>query len=278
MTQIDYNAPQQLEAILRWYVENGVDESLVAEPVNRLREMVEQAPKQAVTPDMNKPMAEKIVLVPASIPVKAQAEIKAKAIEMAMAAQNIDELKDAINQFDGLQIKKTAMNMVFASGNPKANIMVIGDAPETDDDRTGIPFSGEVGQLADKMFGAIGLSRQAEEGSQAIYLTNIIPYRPPGNRSPQASEIEVSMPFVMRHIELVKPKFVFLMGLLAARSVLGNEETIAKMRGKIFAVQAGGYECQAMVSYHPSYLLRSPQKKREAWEDLQLLQAQFSKA
>lgn len=267
MSATDILAVQQAEAILQWYLENGVDEPMSSEPVDRL------AFKPLIMKDIapEKPVAQQQSM--ASAPVSGTPEAKAEAIRLVSEANTLDELKAAIQKFDGLSLKKTAMNMVFAAGNPSSSVMVIGDAPEAEDDRAGIPFSGEVGQLTDKMFSAIGLSRTGATPEASIYLTNVINWRPPGNRTPVANEIELSLPFIRRHIELVKPKVIYLMGGVASKAVLGSDLTITKLRGKTHTVQWDGFECPALVTFHPSFLLRSPLKKKEAWEDLQALKA-----
>lgn len=266
MSATDILAPQHAEAILQWYIDNGVDETVLSQPVNRL------APKPNIIP--NSPLVAFKPNQVASV-VTGTPEAKTEAVKCATSATTLDELKLAIMNFEGLSLKKTAMNMVFASGNPSAPIMVIGDAPETEDDRVGIPFSGEVGTLTDKMFGAIGLSRHSDDPSKSIYLTNVLNWRPPGNRSPLATEIELSLPFIRRHIELIKPKAIFLMGGVASKAILGSDLAIGKLRGKTHAVTWDNFECSSMVSYHPSFLMRSPLKKKEAWEDLLLLQKTF---
>lgn len=263
MSASDITAPQYSAAVLQWYLDNGVDELMDSAPVNRLAEkvLVEEKPSKQI-------ISKETVMVSSS-------DLKAEAAKLANAAQTLDELKVAIQLFEGLTIKKTAMNMVFATGNPSATVMVIGDAPESEDDRAGVPFSGEVGALTDKMFGAIGLSRSDAEPTKSIYLTNVMSWRPPGNRTPNAGEIDLSSPFIRRHIELVKPKVIYLMGGVAAKAVLGSDLSIGKLRGKLHQVTWDGFDCPAMVSYHPSFLLRSPTKKREAWEDLLLLKEKF---
>lgn len=262
MSATDILAVQQAEAILQWYMENGVDEAISPAPVDRLafKPLISLAPQGTA-------VAGGEAAVEKPVPVSGTPEAIAEAVHMAKEANTLDELKAAILKFEGLALKKTAMNMVFASGNPSASIMVIGDAPEAEDDRAGVPFCGEVGQLTDKMFAAIGLTRDT------IYLTNVLNWRPPGNRSPLAAEIEISLPFIRRHIELVKPKIIYLIGSVASKAILGSDHTIAKLRGKTHTVQWEGFECLALVSYHPSFLLRSPLKKREAWDDLLSLKA-----
>lgn len=269
MSATDILAVQHAEAILQWYIDNGVDEAILNEPVNRLLSKPDVVSDKPTTIENIRVASQPVVAVSGT------PETKADAMKLSSVATTLDELKLAIASFDGLSLKKTAMNMVFASGNPNAQIMVIGDAPETEDDRTGIPFSGEVGVLTDKMFAAIGLSRHQEDPSKAIYLTNVLNWRPPGNRSPLAPEIEISLSFVRKHIELVKPKMVFLMGGVACKAILGSDLAIGKMRGKTHVAKWGDFECPAMVSFHPSFLMRSPLKKKEAWEDLLLLQKTF---
>lgn len=267
MSATDILAVQQAEAILQWYLDNGVDEPMSSAPVDRL------AFKPLIPKDLaiEKPVVAQAMAAP--VMVSGTPEAKAEAIRLVGEANTLDELKAAILKFEGLSLKKTAMNMVFAAGNPSASVMIIGDAPEAEDDRAGIPFSGEVGQLTDKMFSAIGLSRTGETPEASIYLTNVLNWRPPGNRSPLAAEIELSLPFIRRHIELVKPKIIYLMGGVASKAILGSDLAIGKLRGKTHTVQWDGYECPALVSFHPSFLLRSPLKKREAWDDLQALKA-----
>jgi len=265
MSATDILAVQQAEAILQWYLENGVDEAMSSTPVDRLAFkpiVIAEAPSVAV---------KETAAAPISAPVSGTPEAKAEAIRILADVKTLDELKAAIISFEGLALKKTAMNMVFSSGNAGASIMVIGDAPEAEDDRAGIPFSGEVGQLTDKMFAAIGLSRADADATKSIYLTNVLNWRPPGNRSPLAAEIELSIPFIRRHIELIKPKVIYLMGGVASKAILGSDLAITKLRGKVHTVKWGDFECPAMVSYHPSLLIRSPLKKKEAWDDLQAL-------
>ncbi len=271
MSATDILAVQHAEAILQWYLDNGVDEAVSVNPVDRLapkephRGQPEIMPQKMVENSVQKP------LNPIGLTMAGSAELKSEAIKIAKAATTVDELKMAIALFDGMSLKKTAMNLVFASGNPAAHIMVIGDAPEAEDDRTGIPFSGEVGVLTDKMFAAIGLSRQEADPAKSIYLTNVLNWRPPGNRSPSTAELELSIPFIRRHIELINPQMIYLMGGVASKSVLGSDLAISKLRGKAHVAKWDEFECPVMVSYHPTFLLRSPLKKKDAWEDLLLL-------
>lgn len=261
-------------AVLQWYSENGVDEALSDAPVDRLAPKPVAAQKsEPATQYQSALPPEKVKAQAAPVALAANSELKAEALALASAAQNLEGLKAAIAGFEGLSLKKTAMNLVFADGNPDAAIMVIGDAPEAEDDRSGLPFCGEMGQLTDKMFGAIGRVRAGNEAGNSIYLTNLLNWRPPGNRSPLPIEIELSLPFLLRHIELKRPKIIYLMGGVVSKALLETNEAIGKLRGKTHTLKIGEVEFPVIASYHPNFLLKSPLKKRDAWEDLQMLAA-----
>ena len=205
-------------------------------------------------------------------------EWRARAISLAGAAQTLDELRAAIAEFDGIQIRRHATHLVFADGNPKARIMVVGEAPGADEDRLGKPFVGVSGQLLDRMFQAIGLSRQAEDPVQSLYISNILNWRPPGNRTPTPAEIDLSLPFIERHIALVNPDILFFAGGVATKALLATSEGITKLHGRWvdYTPQTPvgpDHPVRALPSYHPSFLLRTPLKKREAWGDLLTIQA-----
>jgi len=193
--------------------------------------------------------------------IEAQAEAKTA----AAAAHTLEELRDALAGFKGLAIKRTATQMVFASGNPAARVMLIGDVPGADEDRLGKPFAGIEGQLLDKMLAAIGLNRE-----EHIYISNVINWRPPGNRAPDAAEIAISLSFIERHIELVNPAVVIFMGGAAAQALLQSKQSITRLRGRWQPYKTAQMEqpIQAMCMLHPGYLLNSPQQKALAWADL----------
>lgn len=195
---------------------------------------------------------------------------KGSAHEMAQKAKNLAELKEIMGAFEGCSLKKTALNLVFADGNEKANIMLIGEAPGADEDRLGLPFVGVSGQLLDKMFGTIGLSRK-----ENLYITNVVPWRPPGNRQPTPSEILICLPFLERHIELMAPQYICLIGGVATKALLNTTEGIIRLRGRWQGYKTPGLSAPipALALYHPAYLLRSPSKKREAWRDLLTLKS-----
>jgi DNA polymerase len=259
-------------AALQWYADQGVDEAIAHEPQNRLKipssaSLPPVAPAAGVTP------------LPTVTPLLGAKDARAEAVKLAAQAGTLSELQEIIRNFEGLSLKKTATQMVFADGNSKAHIMLIGDAPATDEDRIGIPFAGECGVLLDKMFAAINLSRKNETPETSIYISNILNWRPPGNRTPSAAEIEVSLPFIERHIQLVAPKILVFCGGVAAQSLLGRSESISRLRKvwhaytpRTLEFQSTQPEIQSIAIFHPNYLIQNPAQKRAAWEDLQSLQ------
>ena len=173
----------------------------------------------------------------------------------------------ALAAFQHCELRRGAKNLVFADGNPAARVMVIGEAPGRDEDIAGKPFVGRAGQLLDKMLDAIGMARAAENAAKSVYITNILPWRPPQNRDPLPDEIAMMLPFVERHVELVKPDVLILMGNISCLALLGRKG-ITRLRGNW--VEALGKP--ALPMFHPAYLLRNPAAKREAWPDLLMLQ------
>jgi uracil-DNA glycosylase family 4 len=198
---------------------------------------------------------------------------------VAVAAPTLADLRAAVEAFDGCALKETATHTVFADGAEHASAMFIGEAPGADEDRIGRPFVGVSGQLLDRMIAAIGLSRLIN-----AYITNILFWRPPGNREPSSEEIALCLPFVMRHIELVRPKVLVFLGGPSAKTLLGRAEGITRLRGKWqeFRTQGmlerGEPPIAAMAMFHPAYLLRTPGAKREAWRDLMALKARLAEA
>ena len=184
--------------------------------------------------------------------------------DLAAAAGSLAELKAAIERFDGLTLKTTATNLVFADGEPTAPVMLIGEAPGAEEDRRGVPFVGASGQLLDRMLAAIGRDRSN------VYITNIVNWRPPGNRKPSPTEMALSLPFIERHIALVNPALVVLLGDTAAKTLTGRTEGITRLRGRWCTLSQLGLpqSVPALPTFHPAFLLRSPAQKREAWIDL----------
>jgi DNA polymerase len=238
----------QLAALLGWYMEAGADEAIAETPVDRTA---------AAAPPQRPADGQANLLV-------SRAEVSKTARGMAGAAETLDDLRAALAEFDGCALKQTASSLVFGNGNPAASLMFIGEAPGAEEDRQGLPFVGPAGRLLDLMLGAIGLDRSA------AYITNILPWRPPGNRSPTDAEIAACLPFVERHIELVSPEILVLIGGTAAKTLLATREGIMKLRGRWFTYESVGMvrPVPARAILHPAYLLRSPAQKRETWIDL----------
>ncbi len=183
------------------------------------------------------------------------------------ALTTLDELKSALRAFDGCALKKTASNLVFSDGNPAADIMIIGEAPGRDEDRMGLPFVGVAGQLLDRMLKSIGMDRQN------VYITNILPWRPPGNRTPSAEEIRLLWPFLRRHIQLKAPKIIFALGGSSAKLLLNTQIGILKLSGQMQEIDFsdagdGSLPIPVLPSLHPAYLLRAPKMKKQAFLDL----------
>jgi DNA polymerase len=245
-------------AALAWSVEAGVDEVIGDAPVNRY-ELAAEALKAKAAP-VAAPM---VSPGPAADPV-------AEARAAAAAAGTLEALREAMAAFDHCDLKRGARNLVFADGNPKARVLVLGEAPGAEEDREGRPFVGRAGQLLDRMFAAIGLSRGSPDPAAALYITNVLPWRPPGNRDPEPGEIAMLLPFVARHIALVDPEVVVVMGNTPLFALTGGKG-ILRARGTW--AQALGKPLLPMT--HPAYLLRNPAAKREAWADLLALQGRL---
>ncbi|WP_338069551.1 uracil-DNA glycosylase [Allostella humosa] len=184
---------------------------------------------------------------------------------------DLAQLQAAMEAFEGCALRRTATNTVFADGNPAARVMVIGEAPGADEDRQGKPFVGVSGRLLDRMLGAIGLDRNS------AYITNILPWRPPGNRTPTAAEIAMCLPFVRRHVALVDPAILVFVGGVSASTMLDRSEGIMKLRGRWhqYRTDEGNKTIDAMCVFHPAFLLRTPARKRDAWRDLLSIQARL---
>ena len=190
---------------------------------------------------------------------------------MASSANTLEELKAALAAFEGCNLRFSARNTVFADGNPEAPVMLIGEAPGRDEDQQGLPFVGRAGQLLDRMLAAIGLDRTQ------VYITNIIPWRPPGNRTPTPHEVELCRPFIERHIELARPQLAVLLGNVATKALAGTDKGILSTRGTWFEVNAGTVSVPALATLHPAYLLRNPAAKKLSWADLLALSDRISR-
>jgi DNA polymerase len=204
---------------------------------------------------------------PRATPARAPTPAATRAAELAAGATTLAELRDAMAGFDGSPLRETATNLVFADGVPDAGLMLIGEAPGGDEDRLGRPFVGVSGQLLDRMLASIGLSRERD-----FYITNILPFRPPGNRTPTDAEIALFLPFILRHIELARPRRLVLLGGVSAKALLRSREGITRLRGRWLQVTISpDHLLPALATLHPAYLLRTPSAKRDAWADLLLL-------
>lgn len=273
----DLSTPE-IEALLRWYLDSGVDIALDEAPHDRFAEALaeaearrlkaEEARNAPPAPTGKPPLSGRSATLTPMRPAPASVapdEAAQAARALASGAETLEALRAAMEAFDGCALKRTASQMVFADGNPQARVMFVGEAPGADDDREGRPFSGAVGRLLDAMLDSIGLSRAD------VYLTHIAPWRPPGNRKPTAPETAICLPFAQRHIELAEPDVLVCLGDSAAQALLGQRDGILRARAKTHEYAAGARTLPAFAMLNPDYLLRQPLHKRLAWEDLRAL-------
>ena len=262
----------QLIAMLAWQVEMGADEAVLDKPSHDL-----QAPQSSddisgstptpvsvasQPPDDSQPASAPTITAPLASPAPAPAP---PSTIVPIHLHHIDRLSDlatALGQLDSCPLKHTASTMCFADGNAGARLMIIGEAPGRDEDRLGVPFVGAAGQFLDHMLASIGLDRSG------VYLTNFLPWRPPGNRSATAEEIDMLLPYLYRHIQLANPELVVILGGTPAKTMLKSSDNILKLRGRWQDIDYGdGVMRPTMASLHPAYLMRSPAQKRLAFED-----------
>jgi len=245
-------------ALLDWHIELGADEAISETPINRYAlEKPKPTPKPAVA------------LQPSPMPVALPKAFDSTSL--AQTCNSLDALRSALETFEHCPLKQGARNTVFCDGNPAARVMIIGEAPGREEDFEGRPFIGRAGQLLDKMFAAIGLSRHEDAPESALYITNVLPWRPPQNRDPKPEEIALMKPFLLRHIELAQPDFIVTMGNPSTKTLRDTDLGITKMRrqwGEVLGIPS-------VPLFHPAYLLRSPEKKRDAWADLLSLKAKL---
>ncbi len=254
--QCDWGADEAL-------MESPADRLAVREPAARAPEAARPAPEPAPRPARAAPVA--LATVPPAI---------TRAEALAEAAPDLAALKAAIAAFDGSPLKETATNLVFGEGVAESGLMLIGEAPGADEDRAGRPFVGASGQLLDRMFASVGLSRESN-----FYITNILPWRPPGNRTPTDAEVALFLPFLRRQVALIRPNRLVLVGGVAAKGLIGGKEGITRLRGRWHEVDIPGLgRIPALPTLHPAYLLRSPASKRDAWADLLLLRRTLEQA
>jgi uracil-DNA glycosylase len=258
-------APDPAE-LIAWYAEMGVTEVLDEMPRNHFAEPqpVQARPAQRPAPVTAVPSPTVRPNAAAGTPPD-EAALSARAL--AREAKTLDELKEALARFEGCALKATAKNLVFADGNPEGRVMMVGEAPGADEDRIGLPFVGRSGQLLDRMLAAIGLSRK-----EHVYIANLLPWRPPGNRTPTPQEVAICLPFIQRQIELADPDVLVCIGGPSAQGLLGLSGILAS-RGKWLEYDTGTRRIRAIATLHPAYLLRQPLQKRLAWRDLRALKA-----
>ena len=264
--------PEAALASLTWQIELGATEAVGDAPVDRYA-LPDKAAKPAAAPAADAPAQ----AAPAPAGGEAAtarpggADPVAAAEAAAASAATLEALKSAIDAYPHCDLRRGARNLVFCDGTPAARLMIIGEAPGRDEDLQGKPFVGRAGQLLDRMFDAIGLARTARTPEDALYITNILPWRPPQNRDPNAQEIAMMRPFMARHVELAAPEVIVLMGNISCEAGLGRRG-ITKLRGQW--TESFGRPALPMV--HPAYLLRNPAAKREAWADLLALKARLA--
>ncbi|WP_374330338.1 uracil-DNA glycosylase family protein [Aestuariivirga sp.] len=241
--------PHAAAEALRWLAEMGADEIIGESPVNRLA-----AP------------AAKPVATPAAAPAAAPVAVTLGA--PAAQCRSLAEIAAALEGFDACPLKKTATRLCYADGNPEARVMLVGEAPGRDEDIQGKPFVGRSGQLLDRMLAAVGLSRAAQDRDSAVFITNTIFWRPPGNRTPTEAETQMCLPFLLRTIELQKPDVIVCLGATPAHRLTGRSDGILKLRGRWVTATVSGRNIPLLPTLHPAYLLRQPAQKRLAWRDM----------
>jgi uracil-DNA glycosylase len=275
----------ELRALLAFYAEAGVDTVLEEAPVNRFAAATSSpssgparptsdpavlqqpsAPDRPRVPDRPLDPPRRGSGVGGSAPLRPDAAIMA-AREAASRAESLEKLRALLEGFEGCALRVTAKRLVFADGNPKARVMFVGEAPGRDEDLAGVPFVGVSGRLLDRMLATIGLDRSS------VYIANLVPWRPPGNRPPTPQESQICLPFLKRQIELADPDILVCLGGPSATALLGMTDGIRKFRGRWRTYHTGSREIRAIASFHPSYLLRSPLEKRFAWRDFQAIRA-----
>jgi uracil-DNA glycosylase len=268
MSSLTPEPAPDIHQLLAFYLEAGVDCALADEPVNRLADPDPVAPARDAAVAREAAPARSLREIPAPLPIlrgeppPAPDAAIASAREAALTAPTLEALRELLETFDGCALKATATRLVFADGNPKARIMLVGEAPGRDEDIEGLPFVGRSGKLLDRMIAAIGLDRRS------AYIANVIPWRPPGNRTPTPQETQICLPFIKRQIELVDPDVLVTLGNPSTQALLGTREGIMRTRGKWFDYDTGSRVIRALATFHPAYLLRSPSYKRMAWQDL----------
>ncbi len=249
---------RRLEELI-WQIEMGADEAIAEVPRDRL------TPPPAQAPAISAPAAASV-----SVPVAPAAarETAGSAEALAARCMSLHDIAHALAGFDQCPLKRTATNLAYIDGNPEARVLLIGEAPGREEDLQGKPFVGRSGQLLDRMLAAIGMDRHADDPEKAVLITNVIFWRPPGNRKPTEAETLMCMPFVERTIALMRPRLIVCLGATPAQRLIGTSEGILRLRGRWTSITAGDGTIPVMPTLHPAYLLRQPAQKRLAWRDL----------
>lgn len=258
-----------VQQLLAFYLEAGVDCALGDEPVNRLADPAAAPEPRAAVAHQPMPRATPTLPPPVAAP-RTDATIAPdvainSAREAARTAPTLEALRQLLENFDGCALRHTATRLVFSDGNPQARVMFVGEAPGRDEDIEGLPFVGRSGKLLDRMIAAIGLDRSK------AYIANVIPWRPPGNRTPTPQETQICLPFIQRQIELVNPDVLVTLGNPSTQALLQTREGIMRTRGKWLDYDTGTRTIRAIATFHPAYLLRSPSYKRMSWQDLRAI-------
>jgi DNA polymerase len=248
----------EARAALDWYRAVGVDFAVGEEPVDRFA--------ASVAPSRARPAAPAVPSA-ATAPVAAPAAVSltadpSEATALAAAAPTLEALRATMDAYEGCTLKKRATQLVFADGNPEAEIMLVGEGPGEQEDLQGKPFVGRAGQLLDRMLGAIGLDRTK------VYIANMVPWRPPGNRDPSPEEMALCTPFLLRQIELVAPKYLVTLGNVPTKALFQTANGITRMRGQWRDLRVNSHPTRALATLHPAYLLRTPASKALAWQDM----------
>ena len=259
--------PDQAAAALRWWLEAGVEFAVDETPRNHFADASVPGPLSSRPDQLQEAQAKPPMAAPVRRGVDGEqpfAGIAAR--ELAASATDLATLRSYLETFEECGLKRTATQLVFADGAPGSKVMFVGEAPGGDEDRIGRPFVGRAGQLLDRMLKSIGLDRSQ------VYIANVVPWRPPGNRTPTLQETQACLPFIKRQIELASPEILVCLGASAAQTLLGVREGITRARGTWFAYRCDdGRTLRALAMLHPAYLLRQPGQKRQAWADLRAL-------
>ena len=265
------SGPKAARELIAFYLDAGVDALVGDEPINRMADDIASQRPHPAPPQEGKPargaralppIAKTDAERPRSDPAPASPEAAVMAArEAATTATTLEELQALLTAFEGCALRATATQLVFADGNPKSRVMFVGEAPGYDEDIIGRPFVGRSGKLLDSMIAAIGLDRTS------CYIANVVPWRPPGNRTPTPQETAICLPFIRRQIELADPDILVCLGGPAMQTLLGIKEGITRSRGRWFPYDTGRREIRALATFHPAFLLRSPLQKRFAWRD-----------